>query len=191
MRLFVGIPLDPAIAAAAANLAAELQRRTRALAPTARVTWIAEERLHVTLRFIGNVDDDRAERIAAALAAPVAMPAFSLTMRGVGAFPPSGPPRVLWAGIAAGADGLQALEREVTSRLAGIGISAEERPYRPHLTIARVREAAGLRTSRLFDGVGDPTLGTMAVEAITLFESRLSRSGPAYVARQRTGLGRH
>ena len=191
MRLFVGIPLDPALAMAAATLTAELQRRTRALAPAARVTWVAGDRLHVTLRFIGNVDDRRAETIAAALAAPVTMPPFSLTFRGVGAFPPTGSPRVLWAGIAAGADGLQAVEREVTLRLGRVGIPAEERAFRPHLTIARVREPAGLRAPQLFDGVGDPALGTMVVEAITLFESRLSPKGSAYVALQRTGLGRH
>jgi len=76
----------------------------------------------------------------------------------------------------------------VSERLARAGIGAEERPYNPHLTLARVREAGGLRSVALLEGVGETTLGGTAVEAITLFESRLSPKGPTYVALQRTSV---
>jgi RNA 2',3'-cyclic 3'-phosphodiesterase len=94
---------------------------------------------------------------------------------------------VLWMGVDAGADHLIAIEGIVSERLKSIGIAAEERPYTPHLTLARVRDAAGLRTTTIFDGLS-PRLGETRVDAITLFESRLSPKGPTYVALERTAL---
>jgi 2'-5' RNA ligase len=81
-----------------------------------------------------------------------------------------------------------ATEQRVSERLARAGIAAEPRPYTPHLTLARVREAAGLRSAGLLEATGEATLGTTTVEAITLFESRLSPQGPTYVALQKTSL---
>jgi 2'-5' RNA ligase len=80
------------------------------------------------------------------------------------------------------------LEREVGARLAPCGFPPEDRPYRPHLTLARVREPEGLRTAPLVEGLADRTLGTARIAAITLFESRLSPKGPAYAPRARTAL---
>jgi 2'-5' RNA ligase len=94
---------------------------------------------------------------------------------------------VLWAGIEEGVEGLQALEREVTERLGACGVPPEDRPYRPHLTLARVREPDGLRPDPLFEGLND-ALGTSRVEAITLFHSKTSPKGPEYTALQRTPL---
>jgi 2'-5' RNA ligase len=87
---------------------------------------------------------------------------------------------VLWAGVASGRDELLAAEREISARLARLGIPKEVRPYSPHLTLARVREPAGLRSARLLDGLTDQSLGTVRVDAITLFHSKLSPKGPTY-----------
>jgi 2'-5' RNA ligase len=79
------------------------------------------------------------------------------------------------------------VESIVGARLEALGIARAERPYSPHLTLARVREAGGLRTSTLFEG--QPSrLGETRVETITLFQSRLSPKGPTYVALERTPL---
>lgn len=188
MRLFVGADVGERVAAAAGTLIEDLQGKAGTLAPRARVTWIPAERLHLTVRFIGHVDDERYRAIARALEPPLAVPAFDLAFAGIGAFPASGPPRVIWAGVSKGLEALQALEREVTARLEATGIAPEDRAYSPHLTLARVREAAGLKTAALLDGVRDRALGAARVEAITLFESRLSPKGPAYVALQKTPL---
>jgi 2'-5' RNA ligase len=67
-------------------------------------------------------------------------------------------------------------------------VAPEDRPYNPHLTLARVREAVGLRAAPLLDGVSEVVLGVTQVDAITLFESRLSPQGPTYVALHRTAL---
>jgi 2'-5' RNA ligase len=80
------------------------------------------------------------------------------------------------------------LEHEVSGRLAGVGLEAESRPYSPHLTLARVRDAAGLRAERLLDGLTDVSLGRVAVTTVTLFESRLSPKGPTYVPLLETPL---
>ncbi len=187
MRLFVAIELADETTAQLMQLGEELRRRVETRAPAARLTWIPRERLHLTVRFIGEVDQARAEAIRTRLAPPLETGTFALTFEGAGAFPPHGPPRVLWAGITGGTIPLAALEREVTARLLECEIPAENRPFRPHLTLARVREPHGLGTRGLFDGL-DRTIGTSPVAAITLFQSRLSPTGSHYEPLQSTNL---
>lgn len=188
MRLFVAVDIAPAVAEAAAALIEQLRERAIRLAPRSRISWVTADRLHVTVRFIGNVDADRADAVRRVLAPPLGQAPFDLTLAGVRAFPPKGPPRVLWSDVSNGREPLLAIEQRVGERLARAGIAAEERPYNPHLTLARVREAVGLRSAALLESAAETTLGTTAVEAITLFESRLSPKGPTYVALQRTSL---
>jgi RNA 2',3'-cyclic 3'-phosphodiesterase len=187
VRLFLAIEIEEPVVERVVQLGDELRRRVERLAPNARLTWIPRERMHLTVRFIGEVEESRSDEIRAGLAPPLDTPAFTMTLEGAGAFPKHGPPRVLWAGIAHGQAELVALEQEVSARLLRCGLPAEDRSYRPHLTLARVREARGLRTDALFDGL-DAMLGTSAVRAITLFQSRLSPRGPAYLALQSTNL---
>ena len=188
MRLFTGIELDASVVRAAGELAAELARRCDRIAPRARVAWITPERMHVTVRFIGHQNDEAFMRIRAVLDDPVPVFPFTLTVGGLGSFPPRGSPRVLWVGLSGDIEHLHDIEREVTARLARVGVPPEDRPYSPHLTIARVKEPGGLKTLPLFQGLGDIALGSTSVEAITLFESRVSSKGPTYIPFQRTAL---
>jgi len=188
VRLFVAAEIGERLAGRAEELIRELEKRTAETAPRARLTWLAANRLHITIRFIGEVDDVRAAAIVAALEPPLDVEPFDLTLAGMGVFPKSGPPRVVWTGIERGRDDLVAVERELGSRLTTIGIPPEGRPYSPHLTLARVREAAGLRSAGLLDGLEDRSLGTTRIDAITLFQSRLSSKGPIYVPLLRTSL---
>ena len=187
MRLFVAVEIESALAERIAEVGDELKRRAIARAPRARITWIPSDRMHLTVRFIGEVEESRVGQVRAALT-PLRSARFELTVRGVGAFPRSGAPRVLWAGITDGVEALAELEREVSERLAGCGIPGEDRPYRPHLTLARVRDAAGLRTGPLIEGLTDHIFGSSQVDAITLFQSRLSPKGPQYMALHSTPL---
>jgi 2'-5' RNA ligase len=186
MRLFTGIELDAAVVHAAGEIVAELSRRRERLAPKARVAWVTPERMHVTVRFIGHTHDDA--RIRAVLVDPVPVPPFTLRVERLGSFPPRGSPRVIWAGLSGDVDSLAAVERDVTARLSRVGIPPEDRPYSPHLTLGRVKEPGGLKTAALFQDLVDMALGATAVEAITLFESRVSSKGPTYIALQRTPL---
>lgn len=189
MRLFVGIELDDAVVSAASAIVDELKRRASTLAPRARIGWVTPERMHLTVRFIGHVDDLQVPTIRDALAPAIPVEPFELHVDGIGTFPPTGSPRVIWAGLTLGTPFVLDVERHVTARLQVVGIAPEERAYSPHLTLGRVREPAGLHAARLLDGLPSPVLGSTRVSACTLFESRLSPKGPTYVALQRTVLG--
>jgi RNA 2',3'-cyclic 3'-phosphodiesterase len=190
MRLFVGIELDAVVVRAAADLIDELVKRTGRRSPGARVAWVTPDRLHVTVRFIGHKDDAEFARIRDALEPSIAVEPFPLTVHQLGSFPPRGTPRVIWAGIGGDEERLRTVEQEVTERLSRVGVPPDTRPYSPHLTLGRVKEADGLNATALFRGLTDLVLGTTAVEAITLFESRVSSKGPTYVPLQRTTLTR-
>lgn len=190
MRLFVGVEINAQVVARIAECLDELRRRVVHRAPRARISWVSPDRLHVTVRFIGEASDSQARKIATSLSPILPLDPFEAIFTGIGAFPPHGPPRVLWAGIGAGVESFVALEREVTARLDTCGIPSEERPYRPHVTIARVREPAGLRARLLLDEFHDRAFGASFVETITLFQSRLSPKGSVYVPLQSTHLRR-
>jgi len=169
-------------------LSEELERRATAAARGAKVTWIPADRMHLTIRFIGEVDDRKASMVRQALEEPLPVEPFRLALCGAGTFPKSGAPRVVWLGITEGREQLLLVERAITARLTPLGIPEEERAYSPHLTLARVRDPAGLKSTRLLDGLTERRIGTTQIDAITLFHSKLSPKGPAYVAVQTTPL---
>jgi RNA 2',3'-cyclic 3'-phosphodiesterase len=189
MRLFVAIEMNRSVEEAAREVIDDLRARVARLAPLARVTWSASERIHVTVRFIGEADEARVRDIRAALGPTIDAPVFDVAVEGVGAFPVKGAPRVFWAGLTGGRDGLLEVERAVSRRLETL-VPAEDRPYSPHLTLARVKEPAGLSRTALFEGLTTREFGKVHVDAITLFESRLSPKGATHVPLQRTALRR-
>lgn len=189
MRLFIAVEMNQAVVDAAREVIDELRSRVTRLAPRARVTWSAPERLHVTVRFIGDADESSAHAIRSALGPIIDAPVFDLRVEGIGAFPPQGPPRVFWAGLTDGRDGLLEVERAVAQQLRAL-VATEDRPYAPHLTLARVKEPAGLSRATLFESLTTRQFGTVHVDAITLFESRLSSKGATHVALQRSVLRR-
>jgi 2'-5' RNA ligase len=190
VRLFIALEVGPGIQGAAARVIDELQARAARLAPRARVSWVKPERMHVTVRFIGEVDELRFVAIRSALEPAISAGTFDLTIGGIGSFPPDRPPRVLWAGIAEGLEALRVVEREIGARLEGLRIPRTEGDYNPHVTLARVKHPAGLRPKTLLSGLENVVFGTVGIEAVTLFESRPSSTGPAYLAHGRTPLRR-
>jgi RNA 2',3'-cyclic 3'-phosphodiesterase len=187
-RLFVAVELAEPVVEAAGRLIDRLRTRVAVLAPRARIMWVAPGRLHITLRFIGDVPAAQADGILEGLARPMAVPPFDVSFGGLGVFPPRGAPRVIWAGIGRGVDGLRAVAGEVETRLRPLGIPGEARALTPHLTLARVRAPEGLRAVTVCDGLDDTALGGQRVEAITLMESRLSPGGSTYLGLQQTPL---
>lgn len=187
MRLFTAIELGDAVRGKVTAITSALRARVEQTASRARVTWIGEERLHLTVRFIGEVEAPLAERIISALRLPLPLSPFTIGFGRLGAFPARGAPRVIWIGIAEGRDAVVRVESAISERLLDLGIPKEDRPYGPHLTLARIREPAGLRAASLFEGL-TPNLGQARVDAITLFQSKLSPKGPTYTALERTPL---
>jgi RNA 2',3'-cyclic 3'-phosphodiesterase len=182
MRLFIGVELDDRVKAAAGDVAERLRQRLQRAAPALVVRWVATENLHITIWFIGEVVDERAAAVEHVLRHPFETRAFDLALAGCGAFPPSGPPRVFWIGVGAGQAAMQSLYSEVGQRLAPLGFEPERRAYTAHLTVARVKDP-GRATSRVVrDTLAElpADCGASAVQAVTLFRSRLSPRGAAY-----------
>jgi 2'-5' RNA ligase len=190
VRLFTAVEIGEDVRSELSRTIDELKRRIAQSAPHARVTWVKPEQLHLTVRFIGQADPELGHRILAALERPLRVPAFELTIEHTGTFPPKRPPRVLWAGITAGLDHLHALEQEVRGRLDAIIPADDDRDYHPHLTLGRVKNPAGLRPAVLLKGLEEAVFGAVRVGAVTLFESRLSPTGPTYIALGRSPLAR-
>ena len=192
MRLFVAVDLATRVRHAVGGFAADLASRlvSDRLVQRGGASWVAQENLHLTLRFIGEVDADAGTRLTEALAQPFALGAFELSLERLGVFPPTGPPRVLWIGVEAGEADLTTLAREVEGRLVAVDIPAEPRPFSGHLTLARFKRPPdrGLR-----DALGRLTpqrpFGPSPVDHVTLYESHLSPSGPTYRVLARAPLG--
>ena len=191
MRLFIAVELPPPVLATASAMSRALQERLLKLSPKARLTWVPPDRMHLTIRFLGDVNHVTRAAVEAAVAAPLDTTAFALTLGAAGAFPPRGAPRVLWLGIAQGLTDLKRLEREVSGRLEIAGVPPDSHAFNPHLTLARVRDPQGLRWPAPPEGVLHPEApahSSALIDAITLFESRLSPKGPTYTPLRRTAL---
>jgi 2'-5' RNA ligase len=190
MRVFIAVELPAAAVAAAASASQQLREEIARHGPRARLTWVPPDRMHVTLRFLGEVEAGLATSVAAVMAPSFETPRFTLTLGNPGVFPARGAPRTCWLSIVTGLDSLRALAGEASSRLLALAIPPEPRPFAPHVTLARVREAGGLRGTAWLAGATVASDAGGIVDAITLFESRLSSTGPTYTALQRTPLAR-
>ena len=183
MRIFIGIELDEAARDAAADAAAQVRRRVERAAPDLSARWIGRENLHVTIWFLGERSEEQTAAVVGALRGETfSSPAFRLTLTGCGAFPPAGPPRILWIGAGEGTKATQRLHGELGARLAPLGYVPERRDYTPHLTIARIKHVppGATRDLRAVLGPMGPDVGTSQVTAVTLFQSRLSPKGASY-----------
>lgn len=179
MRLFIGIGLTDDARRMAEQTTAELRRRIQKKLTAA---WVPVENMHLTVRFIGHVGDDRAERVIDIVSQPLDFDAFSVGLGGCGRFPPRGAPRVLWIGVTDGLPSLAALHAEFDRRLAPLGFEAETRPYNAHLTLARVKNAPSDIWRQVDAACNEIDTGRVRqrVDTITVFESRLSPHGARY-----------
>jgi 2'-5' RNA ligase len=175
-RTFIAVSASPEIRRAAGKLADLLR-------PTAGdVKWVATENLHWTLQFLGDVEELEIPAVCNAVSTAIeSLESFDLAARGAGAFPAADRPRTLWLGAGAGAQAMVALHAAIQKKLDRLGYRGEHRRYVPHITLGRagrnapprslVRELAGLAE---FDG------GSMLVDEVTVYASRLGPGGPTY-----------
>jgi RNA 2',3'-cyclic 3'-phosphodiesterase len=142
VRVFFAIELPSEVK----ERAAEAITRLRGAAPEVRASWERVEKLHITLKFLGEIAHERLSALSAAgtRAAQSSQP-FRLTLEGAGAFPPRGNPRVLWLGIRDSSGVLAELHGRLEEECARAGFAREERPFHPHLTLARIRAPQGAR----------------------------------------------
>lgn len=181
MRLFVALDLEPPIAA---RLHDALQSWRR-MAPQAR--WTRIESLHLTLKFIGEVPASLEDPIAAALR-EIRQPAFPLEISGLGTFPSPQRARVFWAGIQPSA-ALEQLAHSIEQRLLPLGIAAEQRPFSPHLTLARGHTPAELRPLLPLLDETPPLWGRQKAGTFCLYQSHPARGTYQYEKRHAFPLG--
>jgi RNA 2',3'-cyclic 3'-phosphodiesterase len=183
MRVFVGIDIPPLVRERVSNYANELRKSVH------DAKWVRPESLHITLKFIGEVEQARIADIQKALATVGGHP-FEVRFRGVGFFPKATAPRVFWVGIESGPD-LQALATAVNGALAQL-VDPETEKFKPHLTLARSGSGRPQgspkdRTKPKLHGLAaqvegrePPDFGTMTASEFHLYESKLSRGGAEY-----------
>ncbi len=180
VRTFIAIAL-PAEARGA------LGRRQEMLGAAAAryATGVAPEAVHLTLSFLGNVDESRLPLLAEALRHSVSgLPAFRLSIGALGAFPNARNPRVVWVGLEGDLKALQTLHRAVEEALAPLGFPLEGRDFAPHLTLARLRETAThgdkAQLARSLAEVRMEGAGAVPVDEIIVMKSELARTGAIY-----------
>jgi 2'-5' RNA ligase len=157
--------------------------RAQSYAPEAR--WARVEGLHVTLKFVGHVSDERVEQIKSALAGIKTAP-FAVRFEGIGFFPNPKAARVFWAGVSGGNE-LPGLASAIDAALEKLGVERETKPYHPHLTLART-SARPLRELQPLLADTPPQFGTMTAREFFLYQSQPQKGGSKYTKLERFGL---
>ena len=182
-RVFCAIELPPEVRRRAGDHIANL----RASVPEVRAGWDRPEKLHLTLKFFGEIEQGRvnALRDAASRAAGRASP-FDLAIEGAGRFPPHGLPRVLWLGVTDASGALARLQSHLEDECAREGFPKEARPFHPHITIARLRRPEGARRLAALHLEKDFARTEFRVPSLVVIRSELLPGGSRY-----TELSRH
>jgi 2'-5' RNA ligase len=177
-RLFVALALPAPVRDALAALAEPLDG----------VNWTNPEQLHLTLRFIGDVPDEKIESVTTHLAA-VRVEPFVLPVEGVGVFPPKAPPRVMWIGVGRGHPRLHQLRQRIDDALLAAGLlDLDVRTFHPHVTLARCGEGAAPAVSRWMHRHKEFAAPPFRVAAFDLVASELRPAGAVHTLVQRFAL---
>jgi 2'-5' RNA ligase len=173
VRAFVAIFPPPELQAAIAGALETVQRLND------KVRWVRPDNIHLTLKFLGNVQEETLGNVCAALEKTCAgHEPFDIGLARLGAFPSARRARILWAGVNAGSDRLRALAAGLESALTPLGFEREKRAFTPHLTLGRVRS----RPADFDDALPTTTIGDLRfrVRHIELMASTLSLEGATY-----------
>jgi 2'-5' RNA ligase len=175
VRSFIAFDIDDA------EVLNQMRAAQKLLAETgADLKLLKPENIHITVRFLGNITEDMVNRISSEMQQIVFKP-FNAEIHGIGAFPSTKSPRVIWAGIRSGADEARSVFQQLEPRLGGLGFKREPRGFNPHITVGRVRsrrnrgalvECLGSLAARDF--------GVLKVSCVKLKKSVLTPRGPVY-----------
>jgi 2'-5' RNA ligase len=184
IRAFIAIALPQEVTATLAQLSHAFATQL----PDRAVRWVTPDRMHLTLRFLGDTSVAQLSTIAAELdRITTACAPFHLHLHEVGCFPNHKRPRVIWAGLAGDDRLLQDLKRDIDAFLLSLGWEQENRPFKAHLTLGRVNDARKLQQVQW--DVPVPKVGWQ-VTAVHLIESQLRPQGPLYTTRHSSPLKR-
>jgi RNA 2',3'-cyclic 3'-phosphodiesterase len=180
LRVFIAIDLSPQLQQAIENQISPLRRAIG----NDSVRWIPAQNLHLTLKFLGNIAASHVDFLKQLLSQTAeSHAAFDLRIGGIGSFPNSKMPRVLWAGIHAPAE-LASLQKSIEAGATRLGYERDARPFSPHLTLGRVRQGmdpASLQKVRIaLEGIQIGNIGSARIEHVHLYKSELHSSGSVY-----------
>lgn len=146
------------------------------------IRWVRRGGIHLTLRFLGDIDRDDVEKVRSAMwQATKLFSPFTLKGDGVGVFPDLKRPRVVWVGLSGDMEPLRALQRDLESQLNGLGFPREKRSFKGHLTMGRVKGRLDrTKLSAVLEGLGDFQTESFTVQSIVLFQSDLRPDGAVY-----------
>ena len=180
IRTFIALELPASIIA----LLDTVQQELKSL--RLRAKWVRSENIHLTLKFLGDIDPGDVNRIVEAMsAAAEGFTPFTLAVGGVGVFPGIKRPRVIWIGLGGQIRLLIQLQRKLADNLAAIGFPKEKRPFKGHLTLGRIREAVNPNTIRqIIEEYSVLGSEEFTVGKVVLFKSDLKPSGAVYTRLQ-------
>lgn len=175
-RAFIAIELNEGIHLELASLQSVLKKSN------ADVKWVAPESIHLTLKFLGNIDSQKIKEIEKILNETAAgIEPFVLTLKGIGAFPKLDYPRVIWVEVESGAIQSEQLAKSIEERLEGIGIPREDREFRAHITLGRVKSPKNKdKLKEIIASTKFEAESAVDVKHLTLFKSQLTRDGSVY-----------
>jgi len=184
VRAFIAIELPPDILAQIGRLQSRVQQDV----PPGLVRWVQPEGIHLTLKFLGDVEGSRLPEIEAALCSACAPhPPFTLQIGGMGCFPNPRRPRVVWVGVQDAGETLARLQQAVENAISSLGFPPDRRGFHPHLTLGRVKDARPTAQKQAeWEALGTYTaraqvrVGQVGVDAVHLMRSELRPSGAVY-----------
>lgn len=177
IRAFLAIEPPEDILQALSDLQDKLKREI-----SGRISWTKPQGQHLTLKFFGDISMEDITKICSAVQnRTVLAPSLNLKIEKTGVFPDARKPRVLWCGIAGDGEKLSALQKQLDSDFEGIGFPKEDRPFRAHLTLGRIKE------SQILTGISEAlakhnafATGVFSCKELILFQSKLLPQGAVY-----------
>lgn len=176
IRCFVAIEIPETIQTLLTSAQEELRKFVRG------VSWVKRENIHLTLRFLGDVTPNQISVIKYSIEQVTdTRSPFSMELGGIGAFPNLSRPRIIWAGVKIGADEVVAIAREIDLRLSRRGYERDGKPFRPHLTLARLKSRTNLKPLiDVFQQYDTISGARMMVKQVRIVQSQLRRGGAVY-----------
>jgi 2'-5' RNA ligase len=185
MRLFVAIDLNDEVRDA---IATEQKRIAVMIGEAPSMKWIRPAHMHLTLVFLGEIAEATVPRIVDGMSPNLEIARFAVAFEGLGVFPPHGAPRVLWLGVGEGTAQVTDMQRHIAHRLERTGVLLERRPFHPHLTLGRWRHSRPSEARRVLVADCQSVVARLSIDSATLYQSRLSSTGPAYTPLARATL---
>ena len=185
IRTFIALELPPAVISLLHKVQQDLKRMN------IRARWVRPENIHITLKFLGDINPSDIDKIGVAMtAAAIEFPPVTLTVRGIGVFPGIKRPRVIWVGLGGDIRSLLSLQSRLEQELAGAGFPKDKRSFKAHLTLGRIKQSAGPAVSRqMISEYATLSSDEFSCNQVILFKSDLKPSGAVYSKLKQTRIG--